>query len=89
MASALVLNAGVALAVATAAFSVMLLVVSVLSWTRLRSTKLLVVGGAFAVLAAKGAWAAYGAIVDRRVDVVAVALDFAVLAFLYASVAVR
>lgn len=87
--SALVLNAGLALAVVTLAFSLMLLVVSAVSYSRLRSAKLLIVGGAFAVLAVKGGLATYGAVVDRSVDLVGVILDFGILAFLYASVAVR
>lgn len=89
MVSALELNAGVVLAVATLAFSLMLLVVSVVSFARLRSARLIVVGGAFAVLAVKGGLATYAAVVERRVDLVGVALDFGILAFLYASVAVR
>lgn len=89
MPSALVLNVGVVLAVSTLAFSLMLLLVSVVSWRRVGSVKLLIAGGAFAILAAKGAVGSWRAIVDRETDLVTVGLDFAVLGFLYLSVAVR
>lgn len=89
MADALQLNAGVLLAILTLGLSAMLLFVSILSWTRLRNAKLLFAGGAFLVLALQGALWAYRGIVEREMDVATVGLDFAVLGFLYASVAKR
>ena len=86
---ALQLNAGVVLAILTLGLSAMLLFVSILSWTRLRSAKLLFAGGAFLVLALQGALWTYRGLVARETDLATVALDFAVLAFLYASVAKR
>lgn len=89
MADALALNAGVLLAIVTLGVSLMLLFVSALSYARLRTAKLLFAGGAFLVLAAKGALWTYRGIVHRETDLASLALDFAVLAFLYASVAKR
>lgn len=89
MASALELNATVVLAIATLGVAVMLLFVSALSYARLRSAKLLIVGGAFLILAAKGALWTYRSVVEKEADVWGVLLDFAVLGFLYAGVAKR
>lgn len=89
MADALQLNVGVLLAIATLGISLMLLLVSVLSWRRLGSLKLLFAGGAFLVLAVQGALWTYRGIVQRETDLPSVLLDSAVLAFLYASVAKR
>lgn len=89
MATALELNATVVLAIATLGVSLMLLVVSLASYARLRSAKLLLAGGAFLVLAAKGALWTWRSVVDRQADVWGAALDFAVLGFLYVSVAKR
>lgn len=89
MADALTLNVGVVLAIVTAGLSAMLLLVSVLSWARLRSLKLLFAGGAFLVLALQGALWAWRGVVDRETDLPSLTLDFAVLGFLYASVAKR
>lgn len=86
---ALELNATVVLAIATLGVSLMLLAVSVMSFLRLRSAKLLITGGAFLVLAIKGALWTWRSAVDREADVWGVALDFAVLGFLYAAVAKR
>lgn len=83
------LNVGVALAVALVGFGLLLAAVSLVSWTRLRKAKLLVVGGAFLVLALKGGLALAQAWGDRTVDLASVGLDAAVLAFLYASVSMR
>ena len=88
-ADALTLNAGVLLAILTAGISLMLLLVSALSYARLRSLKLLFAGGAFLVLTVKGALWAWRGIVDRETDLASIVLDFAVLGFLYASVAKR
>lgn len=88
-ATALELNTTVVLAVATLGVSLMLLLVSVLSFRRLKSAKLLLAGGAFLVLAAKGALWTWRSVVGREADVWGVALDFAVLGFLYVSVAKR
>lgn len=89
VADALTLNVGVSLAIATAGIGLMLLLVSLVSWSRLRSAKLLFAGGAFLILALKGALWTWRGIVDRETDLPAVALDFAILGFLYASVAKR
>lgn len=89
MATALELNVTVVLAIATLGISLMLLVVSLLSYARLRSAKLLLAGGAFLVLAAKGGLWTWRSVVDKEADVWGVALDFLVLAFLYVSVAKR
>jgi hypothetical protein len=86
---ALQLNVGVVLAIATLGASVMLLLVSALSFVRLRQTKLLLAGGAFLVLALQGALWTWRGIMDREMDLTSVALDAAVLGFLYASVAAR
>ena len=83
------LNAGVVLAIATLGISLMLVLVSLVSWARVRSAKLLVAGGAFAVLAAKGGLSTWRGVVDRQADLPALVLDFLVLAFLYAAVASR
>lgn len=83
------LNVAALLSVATAGVSLMLLFVSVLSWTRLRSPRLLFAGGAFAVLVVKGALAAWRIVAEREADLAAVGLDALILAFLYASVAKR
>lgn len=79
----------IALAICTLAFSLALLAVSLLSWARLRHAKLLIAGGAFAVLALKGALSTYRTIFLKEADLVPLALDFGVLGFLYLSVAVR
>ncbi|HVM46119.1 MAG TPA: hypothetical protein VM582_09310 [Candidatus Thermoplasmatota archaeon] len=89
MADAIVLNAGVVLAILTLGISLMLLLVSVLSFLRLRQWKLLLAGGAFLFLAVQGALWTWRGIVLRETDLVSVALDAAVLGFLYASVAKR
>lgn len=89
VATALELNATVVLAIATLGVSLMLLLVSLLSYARLRSAKLLLAGGAFLVLAAKGALWTWRSVVDKQADVWGAALDFAVLGFLYVSVAKR
>lgn len=89
MASALELNATVVLAIATLGVSLMLLIVSLVSYVRLRSAKLLFVGGAFLLLALKGGLWTYRSVVLREADVAGSALDFAVMGFLYASVAKR
>lgn len=89
VATALELNATVVLAIATLGISLMLVLVSFASWARLRSAKLLLAGGAFAVLAAKGALWTWRSVVGRQADVWGAALDFAVLGFLYVSVAKR
>ena len=86
---ALTLNVGVLLAIVTAGTALMLLLVSLVSWSRLRSAKLLFAGGAFLVLAVKGALWAWRGIVDRETDLTVLLLDFAILGFLYASVAKR
>lgn len=86
---ALALNAGVALAVALVGFGCLLALVSVVAWRRLGRAKLLVVGGAFAVLALKGGLAVWTAYAERRADLADLALDAAVLGFLYASVSLR
>lgn len=83
------LNVGIVLAIVTAGVSLMLLVVSALSYARLRSVKLLLVGGAFFVLAMKGGLGAWRGIAHRETDLATLLLDFAVLGFLYASVAKR
>lgn len=89
MADALTLNAGVLLAIVTLGVSLMLLFVSAVSYARLRTAKLLFAGGAFLVLAAKGALWTYRGVALRETDLASLALDFAVLGFLYASVAKR
>lgn len=89
MADALSLNATALLAIVTLGVALMLLAVSVVSYVRLRSWKLLFAGGAFLVLALKGALWAWRSISLKEADVPGVALDFAVLVFLYASVAKR
>lgn len=89
MVDALTLNVGVILAIATLGISLMLLLVSVVSWRRLGSAKLLFAGGAFAVLAVQGALWTYRGIVERATDLPSLVLDALVLGFLYASVAKR
>jgi len=89
VAGALELNAGVTLAILTLGVSLMLLLVSILSFSRLRQWKLLLAGGAFLVLAVQGALWAWRGIVLRETDLPSIALDAAVLGFLYASVAKR
>lgn len=88
-ADALTLNVGVLLAILTAGIALMLVLVSLVSWSRLRSAKLLFAGGAFLVLALKGALWTWRGVVDRETDLPVLALDFAILGFLYASVAKR
>lgn len=83
------LNVGVVLAIATLGIAVMLLLVSLLSWSRLRSPKMLLAGGAFLVLAAQGALWTYRGTVLKETDLPSLVLDFLVLGFLYASVASR
>lgn len=89
VADALQLNVGMVLAIATLGASLMLLLVSALSYLRLRQTKLLLAGGAFLVLAVQGALWTWRGVVERDIDLPSVALDAAVLGFLYASVAAR
>lgn len=89
MADALALNLGIGLAILVAGVSLMLLLVSALSYARMRSAKLLFAGGAFLVLALKGAFAAWRGFADRDLDLAPIVLDAAVLGFLYASVAAR
>jgi hypothetical protein len=86
---ALTLNVGVGLAVVTTGIALMLLLVSLVSFMRLRSAKLLFAGGAFLVLGARGALWTWRGVTERVTDLPTVALDFAVLAFLYLSVAKR
>lgn len=83
------LNVGVVLAIGTLGAALMLLLVSVLSYVRLRQAKLLLAGGAFLVLAIQGALWTWRGIVLREIDLASVVLDAAVLGFLYASVAAR
>lgn len=89
VADALALNLGVLLAIATLGIGLMLLLVSLVSYLRLRSLKLLFAGGAFLVLAAEGALWTWRGIVERVTDLPNVALNAVVLAFLYLSVAKR
>lgn len=89
MVDALQLNAGVVLAILTLGASLMLLLVSVLSYLRLRQWKLLLAGGAFLVIGVQGALWTWRGVIHRDMDLPSVALDAAVLAFLYASVAKR
>ncbi|MFA5862584.1 MAG: hypothetical protein WDA16_12910 [Candidatus Thermoplasmatota archaeon] len=89
MVDALQLNATALLAIATLGISLMLLLVSIVSYARLRSTKLLLTGGAFLFLALKGGLWAWRSTIQREADVTAALLDFLVLGFLYASVAKR
>jgi len=89
MADALTLNATALLAILTMGIALMLLVVSVVSYARVRSWKLLFAGGAFLVLAVKGGLWAWRSVLEKQADVPGVALDFGVLLFLYASVAKR
>lgn len=89
MATALELNATVVLAIATLGVSLMLFLVSLASYARLRNAKLLLAGGAFLVLAAKGALWTWRSVLLKESDVWGAALDFAVLGFLYVSVAKR
>lgn len=89
MVSALALNTGVALALATLGVSLLLAFVSLVSYRRLGSAKLLIAGGAFLVLAIKGGIAAWRAFSQAQADLASLALDFLVLAFLYFSVAKR
>jgi uncharacterized membrane protein YqjE len=86
---ALTLNAGVLLAIATMGISLMLVLVSLVAWSRLRNAKLLFAGGAFLVLAAKGALWTWRGVALRETDLPGLLLDAAILAFLYASVAKR
>ena len=86
---AFALNATVVLAIATLGVSLMLLLVSLVSYARLRTLKLLFVGGAFLLLAVKGGLWTYRSVVERQADVAGAALDFVVMGFLYASVAKR
>lgn len=83
------LNVTALLAIATLGVSLMLLLVSVVSYARLRSVKLLFAGGAFLVLAIEGAVATWRSVVDHQADALGAILDFLVLGFLYASVAKR
>lgn len=89
MTDAFELNLGVLLAIATLGIALMLVLVSLVSYARLRSAKLLFAGGAFLVLAAEGALWTWRGLVDRVTDLPQIALSFAVLGFLYASVAKR
>lgn len=89
MVSEAALNVGVGLAILTAGISLMLLLVSLVSYLRLRSPKLLLAGGAFAVLATKGAIGTWRGVVDREADLPFLVLDALVLGFLYASIAAR
>lgn len=83
------LNTGVVLAVLTLGASLMLLLVSGLSYARLRNPKLLLAGGAFLILAIKGALGVYRGVALKETDLFGMGLDAAVLGFLYASVALR
>ncbi|HUR69282.1 MAG TPA: hypothetical protein VM370_08545 [Candidatus Thermoplasmatota archaeon] len=87
--AAVALNAGVILAILTLGAALMLCGVSVLSYLRLRQAKLLLAGGAFAVIALQGALWTWRGVVARETDLASVALDAGVLGFLYASVAAR
>lgn len=89
VADAFELNLGVILAIATLGIALMLLLVSVLSYARLRNAKLLFAGGAFAVLAVEGGLWTWRGVVERVTDLPSLVLAFLVLAFLYLSVAKR
>jgi len=84
------MNLSAFFAISTLGFGLLLFLVSLLSYARLRNWKFLVAGGAFALLAVKGGVWTYRTTVLKTPDLLLdVALDFAVLAFLYASVALR
>lgn len=88
--SALLLNLSAFFAVSILGFGFLLFLVSLLSFARLRNWRFLVTGIAFGLLAAKGALWTYRTAVLKTPDLLAdVALDFAVLAFLYGAVAMR
>ncbi|HWG92396.1 MAG TPA: hypothetical protein VNZ52_16235 [Candidatus Thermoplasmatota archaeon] len=90
MADPVLLNLAVFLAISTLGFAVLLTLVSLLSFARLRNFKFLVVGVAFALLAVKGAlWTHRTAFLKEEGHLLDIALDFGVLALLYASVALR
>ncbi len=89
MVSAVGLNVGIAMAILMTGIAAMLLFVSLVSYARLRAGKLLVVGGAFLILAIKGGLAIYRGVVERDADLAGLVLDAGVLAFLYVSVAMR
>jgi hypothetical protein len=86
---ALSLNLGVLLAIATLGIAAMLLLVSLVSYVRLRSAKLLFAGGAFLVLAIEGALWTWRGIAERVTDLPNLVLSFLVLGFLYLAVAKR
>ncbi len=89
MASALLLNLSVFLAISTLGVALLLAGVSVLSYRRLRNVNLLVVGAAFLVLAVQGGVHAFRSIVEREAVFLQAGLDFIVLILLYVSVARR
>lgn len=88
--SAFLLNLAVFLAISTLGFALLLFLVSLVSYARLRNLKFLIVGVAFGILAFKGGlWTYRTAMLKEEGHLWDVALDFAVLALLYASVALR
>jgi hypothetical protein len=89
VADAFALNFGVLLAILVTGIALMLVLVSAVSYARLRTAKLLFAGAAFLVLALKGVLFAWRGIVDREADLFAILLDTAVLGFMYAAVAKR
>lgn len=89
MPTALEANAAAFLAVAVLGVSLLLAIVSALSWNRLRHPKLALVALAFGALALKGGLATFEALQGRPGDLVGSGLDLAVVLLLYASVAQR
>lgn len=84
------MNLSAFLAVATLGFGSLLFAVSLLSYARLRNTRFLITAVAFGLLAAKGGLWTYRTTVLKTPDLLGdVLLDFAVLAFLYAAIAMR
>jgi hypothetical protein len=90
MASALVANVAVFLAIAVLGVGALLTAVSALSWRRLGHRRLLFVSLAFASLALEGAWASLLLLSgSATVDPVPQGFAFLTILLLYASVAVR
>jgi hypothetical protein len=80
--------------VALMGFSLILFVISAITWSRVRSTKLLLVSAAFGIFFVKGLVLTLGLFVDEiysvfHSTVLLTVIDFGILAFLYLGVAKR
>jgi hypothetical protein len=89
VADALGANVGAFLALLAFGLSLLLLVVSAISWARLRGVRLAAIALAFAALAIETGLLSWQVVTTGEPQILNAALDLAVLGLFYASVAAR